>query len=212
MPVTFACACGKQLRVADEHAGRRVKCPSCEAVVAVPAPDEVEESVEEDAIQAERRAPRESAPARRPRDEEDEERPRRRRHEDEEEDEAPRPRRRREEDPDAAIQNERPGARGAAARRHPDEEEERPRRKKARKPIKRAVWPWVLAGCGVLLLLSGGGVACWWLLLRGDNVPHLALIPPDAQGFMSTRLADGMKLPSTRQMLIAQRGMGQDPF
>ena len=39
MPITFNCPCGKALRVADEHAGRRVKCPACQAVGTVPAPE-----------------------------------------------------------------------------------------------------------------------------------------------------------------------------
>jgi hypothetical protein len=38
MPVTFSCACGKTLRIADEHAGKRVKCPACQAISTVPAP------------------------------------------------------------------------------------------------------------------------------------------------------------------------------
>ncbi|VTR92275.1 Membrane protein OS=Rhodopirellula maiorica SM1 GN=RMSM_00424 PE=4 SV=1 [Gemmata massiliana] len=36
MPITFDCTCGKKLRVADEHAGRRVKCPACATVGTVP--------------------------------------------------------------------------------------------------------------------------------------------------------------------------------
>jgi hypothetical protein len=39
MPITFNCPCGKTLRVPDEHAGRRAKCPACAAVVTVPAPE-----------------------------------------------------------------------------------------------------------------------------------------------------------------------------
>lgn len=37
MPIAFNCTCGKALRVPDETAGRRAKCPSCGAVVQVPA-------------------------------------------------------------------------------------------------------------------------------------------------------------------------------
>src|SRR3954471_3142335 len=29
MPILLTCECGKQLRVKDENAGRRVKCPAC---------------------------------------------------------------------------------------------------------------------------------------------------------------------------------------
>jgi phage FluMu protein Com len=39
MPITFNCACGKILRVGDEHAGKRVKCPACNAIGSVPAPE-----------------------------------------------------------------------------------------------------------------------------------------------------------------------------
>jgi hypothetical protein len=38
VPISLACACGKALRVKDELAGRKVKCPGCQAVLAVPAP------------------------------------------------------------------------------------------------------------------------------------------------------------------------------
>jgi hypothetical protein len=46
MPILVACKCGKKLRVKDELAGKRVKCPGCAQVVAVPAvgePPELEE-------------------------------------------------------------------------------------------------------------------------------------------------------------------------
>jgi hypothetical protein len=37
MPITVTCKCGKRLRVADEHQGKRVRCPACrEPVVAEP--------------------------------------------------------------------------------------------------------------------------------------------------------------------------------
>jgi hypothetical protein len=36
MPITLSCPCGKTLRVADEHAGKRVKCPVCTAVLTAP--------------------------------------------------------------------------------------------------------------------------------------------------------------------------------
>jgi hypothetical protein len=50
MPITFACGCGKTLRVADEHAGKRVKCPACQQPAAVPAvPDDAGFEVVDDA-------------------------------------------------------------------------------------------------------------------------------------------------------------------
>lgn len=35
MPITVACQCGKQLRVKDELAGKRIRCPSCGAALTV---------------------------------------------------------------------------------------------------------------------------------------------------------------------------------
>jgi phage FluMu protein Com len=38
MPITFSCnSCNKKLRVKDELAGRKVKCPGCATVLQVPA-------------------------------------------------------------------------------------------------------------------------------------------------------------------------------
>jgi lipopolysaccharide-induced tumor necrosis factor-alpha factor len=38
IPIKIKCPeCGKTLRVADEHAGRKVKCPGCQAVITIPA-------------------------------------------------------------------------------------------------------------------------------------------------------------------------------
>src|SRR5262245_6575331 len=48
MPITLNCTCGKTLRVADEHAGRRVKCPVCNAIIS-PAPPEPQFEVVEEA-------------------------------------------------------------------------------------------------------------------------------------------------------------------
>lgn len=36
MPIRVACVCGKQLQVPDTAAGRKVRCPACQAVVSVP--------------------------------------------------------------------------------------------------------------------------------------------------------------------------------
>ncbi|QJW92974.1 zinc ribbon domain-containing protein [Frigoriglobus tundricola] len=41
MPITLGCpSCGKRFRARDESAGKKVKCPYCQAAVQVPAPDE----------------------------------------------------------------------------------------------------------------------------------------------------------------------------
>ena len=47
MPITLSCPCGKTLRVGDEHAGKRVKCPACTAVLTAPKPEADREVVEE---------------------------------------------------------------------------------------------------------------------------------------------------------------------
>lgn len=68
MPITFPCDCGKQLKVGDEYAGKRAKCPACGGVLTGPAGqfDPIEEP------------PLKTAPARRVAEEEDEDdRPRR---------------------------------------------------------------------------------------------------------------------------------------
>jgi hypothetical protein len=39
MPITFNCTCGKTLRVKDELAGKRVRCPDCQAIVNAPEPE-----------------------------------------------------------------------------------------------------------------------------------------------------------------------------
>lgn len=40
MPITFACPCGKLFRVAEEWAGKRVRCKTCGDTIIVPEPDE----------------------------------------------------------------------------------------------------------------------------------------------------------------------------
>lgn len=36
MPITLNCPCGKTLRVPDASAGKRARCPACQAVVTIP--------------------------------------------------------------------------------------------------------------------------------------------------------------------------------
>ena len=38
MPIDTVCNCGKRLRVADEHAGKKARCPQCGAIYVVPSP------------------------------------------------------------------------------------------------------------------------------------------------------------------------------
>jgi hypothetical protein len=39
MPIPLQCDCGRSMRVKDELAGRKVKCPQCAAVLTVPQPE-----------------------------------------------------------------------------------------------------------------------------------------------------------------------------
>jgi hypothetical protein len=92
VPITFACSCGKQLRVKDELAGKKVRCPGCQQVVQVPGGSNAAPVSPIRAPAGDVPAPRKTSPIR----EEREEVPPRRRapaHSDEDED-APRPRRR----------------------------------------------------------------------------------------------------------------------
>jgi hypothetical protein len=83
MPIQLACTCGKRLKVAEEYAGKRVKCPACKVALVVPEPEEEpiecevaeEEPIECDVAEEEPRAARRKA--RRPDDSDEEERPRR---------------------------------------------------------------------------------------------------------------------------------------
>jgi hypothetical protein len=60
MPITISCSCGKNLRVKDELAGKRIKCPACAGVIPVPAPPKEEpELVAVEAVAADE-APREA--------------------------------------------------------------------------------------------------------------------------------------------------------
>ena len=45
MPISLACACGRAMRIKDELAGRRIRCPQCKEILSVPeaAPEKNEE-------------------------------------------------------------------------------------------------------------------------------------------------------------------------
>lgn len=91
MPIELSCDCGKQMRVKDELAGKRIRCPACKEALTVP---DAEEELEEVVPVPERRVASPRGKSRREEDEEEERpRARRRRDEDEEEEEEERPRR-----------------------------------------------------------------------------------------------------------------------
>ena len=41
MPISITCQCGKKLKVRDTLAGKKVKCPACQHLLAVPESMEV---------------------------------------------------------------------------------------------------------------------------------------------------------------------------
>ena len=95
MAIQFACSCGRKLQAADEHVGRRVKCPACGTETTVPG--------DETAVQPVEAVPARPAPVQAeepPPQKADEGRPRRRRREADDEDDEDRPRRRRSRDRD----------------------------------------------------------------------------------------------------------------
>jgi len=49
MPISLVCSnCEKNLKIPDEMAGKKVRCPACKTVLTVPAVEEEEEAVDED--------------------------------------------------------------------------------------------------------------------------------------------------------------------
>jgi hypothetical protein len=202
MAIIVTCHCGKQLRVNDEFAGRHVKCPACQSVVAVPAgglnavttpsPPRSQARAGE-AIRfacdcgKQMQAKSEHAG-------------------------------KKTKCPDCGAVLTIPGAGGhsdsfdsgdqghitdragrtdprrqAAAEDDYDREAPHSRRPAAARG-KRAVWPWVV-GIVAVLLLVGGGLG-WFFFLRGKTSPDLALVPRDAVGFVSVRVGDWLKTDS----------------
>jgi hypothetical protein len=65
MSITLDCpSCGQRLRVGDEHAGKRARCPSCES--AVPVPDEKTYGIALDADDLQKPAGKQGRPKRPP--------------------------------------------------------------------------------------------------------------------------------------------------
>src|SRR4051794_30693722 len=87
MPITIACSqCDKKLKVPDNLVGKKVKCPSCQAIIQVPAADEGDAPPEDEGVT--KRPASRPAPARSSEDEDESEpRPRRRRQEADEDEE-----------------------------------------------------------------------------------------------------------------------------
>jgi hypothetical protein len=123
MPIPVTCECGRSMRVKDEVAGRKFRCPSCSRVLAVPDPQVEDldfvmtaEPVEEESSPRRQRPERgvtaspRPQPRRDPDEDDEDERPRRPRSRRDEEDEDDRPRRRRREE-EEDEEDERPSRR-----------------------------------------------------------------------------------------------------
>lgn len=126
MPITFSCDCGRTLRVQDQFAGKKVKCPGCGGVATAPLAAAPAFEVVEDEPPAKTPLVRPTAkPAAKPAEEDDfevveDEKPRKKPYKaradrDEEEDEEEKPRKKKRRDYDE------------------DEEDDRPRKKKKKK-------------------------------------------------------------------------------
>ncbi len=126
MPITWTCPCGKSLRVADEYAGKRVKCPVCNGVSMAPKPEPAFEVVENTAALTS--PPQKPATVRAQlvevSDEEDEPPKKKRRADQHDEEERPGNKRRDDDDDE-----DRPRKR----RRDDDDEDDRPWKKKTQK-------------------------------------------------------------------------------
>ncbi|MBI1917778.1 MAG: hypothetical protein HYS12_24045 [Planctomycetes bacterium] len=206
MTIQFACACGQQLAAREEFAGKRVRCTSCGEVRIVPArgadrsptrapaaPELIRFHCSCGQICQARpehagrntRCPRCSTVLTIPAGAIT--------------GEAPAPRR------SAALQADEP-VRRPVSRREVDEDEEfednRPRRRR-RRAKKSKLWIWIAAAAGVLLI--GGGLALW-LLLRGGTSSDFDLVPRDAQGFITVRVADLVDSPLGKQFMDRMGG------
>src|SRR5687768_7913425 len=61
MPIPVKCDCGRALRLKDELAGKKIRCPGCSAVVMVPQSDAPTDA-EDEALNLLMEAPDEPAP------------------------------------------------------------------------------------------------------------------------------------------------------
>lgn len=64
MPIEFSCMCGRKLRVKDEHAGRKFKCPGCGAATQAPAPKAADDLLSDDLLTAAESLPAIASPNR----------------------------------------------------------------------------------------------------------------------------------------------------
>jgi hypothetical protein len=229
MPILVSCPCGKKFRVADEHAGKRIKCAGCGDPVTVPAEEEeaparaaplptlvrfecpecgkamqakstfAGERVDCPRCRAEVEVPDAEAVERR--------------------------------EAGSRIQSDRPAPKKRVAasvarnggRRHEEdederrfedeeEEEERPRKsKKGKKSGASLALFLVLGGALLFVVLGGGAVGAYFLFFHNRGPTEEAMIPPDAQLFVTVRVADVWQLEATQRLYRKYKAeTGQD--
>lgn len=172
MPVSIRCECGKQLRVSEEHIGKRVRCPECKEPILVPDPDAKKPAAARDTT-----TPRKPAP----RGEDDDRKPARSRRDDDDEDRKPVRGRRDEDDEDDRPAKGTKGKKGKPAR-------------------KGGGMLWVIVGASTALVLLIGLLL--FLFMGGSSATaDLALVPGDAAGFASVRPAELLKTPLGKDLL-----------
>src|SRR4051794_799861 len=47
MPISVSCLCGRSMRIRDEHAGKKIRCPACSSTISVLLPQAHAEVIEE---------------------------------------------------------------------------------------------------------------------------------------------------------------------
>jgi len=262
----FQCdQCDHPMQTKAEFAGKKTKCPGCQAIVTIPSPEDesdLAEEVEEEEtpkarIQAGKPQPKKAAKPPVEEDEEIEEADEEVAEEVDEEEERPKGRiqsgkslkkaaRKPAVDEDEEIEE--------AEADDEDEEDERPK-KKSKKSLKKksGMGLWIGIGAGALLLVVGGVVALIFMMgdkkeppkiakadpapagqqppkgavppgqgpgqqppkadvpAQGPPTDALTLIPGDAQGFVTVRVAEVANNPVVKDVLARIQQMGQDP-
>ena len=167
MPITFSCGCGRSLKVADELAGKRVRCPACNATAEVPPADDGGfEVVDDEPPKPVRATVAKAVPAKAKPPEDDFELV-----DDDEEDVKPKKKKRRDDD----DEDERPAKRTSQKSKRyddDDDEDDRPRKKKRKSQPAEASGGMRLLYIfgGIALVIAGGAVAYFSYQSEGRRV------------------------------------------
>jgi hypothetical protein len=158
--IRFECECGKALQAKAEHAGKKIRCPACQELVTVPSGPD-DDDQDQDDRKARISTQKSSKPAK------------------------PLGKAARKQDDDDDLDDL-----DELDQLDEEGEDDRPRRKgKGKQKAKSGLWMWVGIAAGVLLLV-GGGIGAWLMFRGGSSSADLALVPANAQLFVSVRLGD----------------------